>query len=140
MFRKIFNENNSDFYPFQVRNSENCHIVASYPRVSVSVTVQATLTEGKSNQIPFYPPTPSLESVFRCHFDISSPELYVYDVIWYINGNKVKRMNNVLYGNINTTVLRNSDWIEDYQMNMEVHEKSNILLTTRSNFGMNKLH
>jgi hypothetical protein len=64
--------------------------------------------------------TPSLLHVFRCNLDDDSDATYAYDVYWYINRNSVTFYKNIPYSNINTTVLRGSDWTHSYNMNMEV--------------------
>lgn len=97
------------------------YCIASYPKIEVFPTVQPDLIMGKSYNIPSYPPTPSLESVFKCNFTINAPESYVYDVTWYIEGSEVKRNKNVLYENINSTFLKNTDWVDSFKLNMKVH-------------------
>jgi hypothetical protein len=86
----------------------------------VSPTVESVLIDGPAYDIPNVESTPSLLPVFRCNFDDVSDGTYAYDVYWYINRNSVTFYKNIPYSNINTTVLRGSDWTHSYNMNMEV--------------------
>lgn len=96
-------------------------IVAIYPNTVVSLAVQAELLEGSSFQIPGYDPTPSLLPVFRCKFDGGLHETYIYDIVWYINGNITTSYANISKEGITNTLLKHTDWIDDYKMNMEVY-------------------
>ena len=86
----------------------------------VSPTVESVLIEGPTYQIPNVESTQSLLPVFRCNFDDVSDGTYAYDVYWYINGNSLTAYKNIAISNIDTTVLRGSDWTHSYTMNMEV--------------------
>ncbi|XP_052090373.1 von Willebrand factor D and EGF domain-containing protein-like isoform X3 [Mytilus californianus] len=95
---------------------------SNFPKEIVPVNVDAELIEGQSYPIPihgnqFYP---SLLPVFRCKFTEVSEVSYVYDVLWYINGVHVISHLNLPFENINSTVLRDTDWINKFKMNMEV--------------------
>lgn len=87
----------------------------------MSVEVKAVLTEGESFKIGNYEPTPSLIPIFKCEFDDKSIGTYGYDVYWYICAKHVKNSTNLLFEDIDdTVVLREADWIGKYKMNMEV--------------------
>lgn len=96
--------------------------IANFPNETVLVNVDAELIEGQSvplpgndNQSDF-----SLLPVFRCAFTDVSEGNYFYDVHWYINGVHVITHLNIPFSNINSTVLRETDWINTFKMNMEV--------------------
>ncbi|VDI79905.1 Hypothetical predicted protein [Mytilus galloprovincialis] len=93
---------------------------SSYPTTRVSVAVQTELLEGSSLPIPGYDPTPSLLPVFRCKFDIEPNGTYIYDIYWYINEFKITSYTNIPMKDINITLLKHTDWIDSYKMNMEV--------------------
>ncbi|CAG2209489.1 LRP4 [Mytilus edulis] len=95
-----------------------------------SFLVKPELVNGPSFAISGYDTTPSLLSVFRCYFDDISNGTYVYDVFWTINGNNVTSKLNVPFKNIDSTLLRDTDWVGLYTMNMEVHS-----LFTNCGFG-----
>jgi len=60
---------------------------------------------------------PRLEAVFRCDFaDVA----YSYDVYWYINEQSVITHKRIAYSNINQSLLRPTDWVRKFQMNMVV--------------------
>ncbi|CAC5411156.1 unnamed protein product [Mytilus coruscus] len=92
---------------------------SSYPLTHVPVAVQAELLEGRSFQIPGYDPTPSLLPVFRCKFDEGSNETCIYDIYWYMNGFKITSYTNIPMKDMNTILLKHTDWIDRYKMNME---------------------
>ncbi|CAG2192071.1 unnamed protein product [Mytilus edulis] len=93
---------------------------SSYPTTRVSVAVQTELLEGSSLPIPGYDPTPSLLPVFRCKFDEEPNGTYIYDIYWYINEFKITSYTNIPMKDINITLLKHTDWIDSYKMNMEV--------------------
>ncbi|CAC5411154.1 unnamed protein product [Mytilus coruscus] len=95
-------------------------IVVSYPKTTVDVAVQAELMQGSSFQIPGYDPIPGLLPVFRWKFDEGSNQTYIYDIFWYIHGFKITSYNNIPMKDINITLLKHTDWIDSYKMNMEV--------------------
>ena len=103
-------------------------ILASFPNRTVSPTVESVLIDGPTYQIPNAESTPSLLPVFRCNFDDVSDGTYAYDVYWYINGNSLTAYKNCAFSNIDTTVLRGSDWTHSYNMNMEVALFKNVHL------------
>lgn len=100
---------------------------ANFPKEFVPVIVKPELVKGPSFKIPGYDTTPSLLSVFRCYFEDISNGTYIYDVFWYINGNNVTSKLNVPFENIDSTLLRDTDWIGLYTMNMEVIFLSTVL-------------
>ncbi|CAG2244723.1 unnamed protein product [Mytilus edulis] len=53
-------------------------------------------------------------------FDDISNGSHVYDVFWKINGKNVTSKLNVPFENIDSTLLRDTDWVGLYTMNMEV--------------------
>ena len=77
--------------------------------------------DGPIHNIGSYGPSPSLEPVFKCRFNDVSNGTYVYDVYWYINGDNVTFFKNVLFSDINETVLRGTHWTDSYHLNMEVN-------------------
>ncbi|CAG2249638.1 unnamed protein product [Mytilus edulis] len=93
---------------------------SSYPTTLVTVAVQAELFEGLSLPIPGYDPTPSVLPVFRCKLDGVANETFIYDIYWYINGFKIKLYTNIAMKDMNSTLLKHTDWIDSYKMNMEV--------------------
>ncbi|CAC5371721.1 unnamed protein product [Mytilus coruscus] len=118
---------NRDMMPTSAPGYKHCGTInpiwlnANFPKEIVPVNVDAELIEGQSYPIPihgnqFYP---SLLPVFRCKFTEVSEGSYVYDVLWYINGVHVISHLNVPFPNINSTVLRDTDWINEFKMNME---------------------
>ncbi|CAC5390460.1 Low-density lipoprotein receptor-related protein 6 [Mytilus coruscus] len=92
---------------------------STFPNNTISPGVNALLVEGKIYGV-FPNPTPSLTPVFRCNFEDISNGSYVYDVYWYINGENITHHKNVLRNDINTTDLRDTDWIDRYKLNMDV--------------------
>ncbi|XP_076093421.1 uncharacterized protein LOC143064464 [Mytilus galloprovincialis] len=94
----------------------------NFPTEIVLVHVEAELIEEQNFQIPIYgnQSYSSLLPVFRCSFGDISEGNYVYDVDWYINGDIVKHHLNVPFSNINSTVLRDTDWTSQFKMNMEL--------------------
>ena len=103
-------------------------ILASFPNSTVSPTVESVLIEGPVYDIPNVESTPSLLPVFKCNVDDFLDGTYVYDVHWYINRNNVAKYKNILFSNIDKTVLRSSNWTHSYNMNMEVTILENIAL------------
>ncbi|XP_063442416.1 von Willebrand factor D and EGF domain-containing protein-like [Mytilus trossulus] len=94
---------------------------SNFPTPSVSVEVEALLTEGEIIQIPNLDPKPSLIPIFKCEFDDQSNGTYFYDVYWLICGNVIKKNTNLLFKDItNAIVLKETDWHGKYKMNMEV--------------------
>ncbi|XP_063442417.1 von Willebrand factor D and EGF domain-containing protein-like [Mytilus trossulus] len=94
---------------------------SNFPTNSISVEVEALLTEGEIFPIPNVDPTPSLIPIFKCVFEDQSNETYFYDVYWLICGNVIKNNNNLLFKNItDAIVLKEMDWHDKYKMNMEV--------------------
>ena len=63
---------------------------------------------------------PRLEAVFRCSFADVDDQAYSYDVYWYINEQSVVTHKAIAYNNINQSLLRPTDWVGQYQMNMMV--------------------
>ena len=63
---------------------------------------------------------PRLEAVFRCSFADVDGKAYSYDVYWYINEQSVVTHKGIAYNNINQSLLRPTDWVGQYQMNMVV--------------------
>ncbi|CAG2209697.1 unnamed protein product [Mytilus edulis] len=104
----------------------------NFPTEIVLVHIEAELIEEHNFQIPIHgnQSYSSLLPVFRCSFGDISEGSYVYDVDWYINGVIVKHHLNVPFSNINSTVLRDTDWTSQFKMNMEVHA-----LFTNCGFG-----
>ncbi|CAC5419093.1 unnamed protein product [Mytilus coruscus] len=101
-------ESESGYYP-------GC--ASSFPNETLIPEVQPFLKENITYQEQT---SPSLRTIFRCKFeDISNGE-YVYDVYWYINGNNVSVHLNIPYSNINTTDLLDTEWEDQYNMNMKV--------------------
>ncbi|XP_071172639.1 von Willebrand factor D and EGF domain-containing protein-like [Mytilus edulis] len=111
---------------------------SNFPKEIVPVNVAAVLIEGQSYSIPIHGNQyyPSLLPVFRCNFTDASEGSYVYDVLWYINGVHVISHFNVPFSNINTTDLRDTDWINQFKMNMEVKCAIRIRYTTNSVPGL----
>ncbi|CAG2226665.1 unnamed protein product [Mytilus edulis] len=101
---------------FYVYNLKNTSKDSAY--CFVSPKVEPLLINGPTFNIPNYSPTPSLLPVFRCRFNDIANGTYVYDVYWYINGHNVTMFKNIEFHDINITFLRTSDWINEYQMNM----------------------
>ncbi|CAC5371719.1 unnamed protein product [Mytilus coruscus] len=104
---------------------------SSFPKEIVPVNVEADLIDEKhfpvkNNQryqdVPVHgnQSYSSLLPIFRCNFTDVSEGSYVYDVHWYINEVHVISHLNVPFSNINYTVLRDTDWINIFKMNMEV--------------------
>ena len=61
---------------------------------------------------------PRLEAVFRCSF--ADSQAYSYDVYWYINQQSVVTHRRLAYNNIDQSLLRPTDWVGQYHMNMVV--------------------
>lgn len=59
----------------------------------------------------------SKKSFFECSFD-DSP--FYFDIIWYINGEELRRTKNVEYGDLSTTRLLPEHWVHQYNLNMVV--------------------
>ncbi|CAG2226577.1 unnamed protein product [Mytilus edulis] len=94
----------------------------NFPKDRTSVEVKAVLTEDASFKIGDNDPTPSLIPIFKCEFEDKSNgiHIYSYDVYWYICANIVKKSSNLLFKNIHdAVVLKQSDWIGKYHMNMQ---------------------
>ncbi|XP_063442414.1 uncharacterized protein LOC134722722 [Mytilus trossulus] len=97
---------------------------SNFPTDTMSVEVKAVLTEGESFKIGNYDPTPSLIPIFKCEFEDISNGTYGYDVYWYICANEVKNSTNLLFKDIDeAVVLRETDWIGKYRMNMQIRCK-----------------
>ncbi|VDI15181.1 Hypothetical predicted protein [Mytilus galloprovincialis] len=62
---------------------------------------------------------PSLEPVFRCQF-VELPDIFSYDVVWFINDDLVVDFKNITYANIQTTLLKPSHWTSIYRLNILV--------------------
>lgn len=108
---------------FQINLKQNpSPLIDNFPTEIVLVHVEAELIEEQNFQLPIYgnQSYSSLLPVFRCSFGDISEGNYVYDVDWYINGDIVKHHLNVPFSNINSTVLRDTDWTSQFKMNMEV--------------------
>ncbi|XP_071168610.1 von Willebrand factor D and EGF domain-containing protein-like [Mytilus edulis] len=91
-----------------------------YPSSSVP-SVESALIDGQIYPIPNLEPTPSLQPVFRCVVDDTWYGNYTMDIKWSINGDDIITYTNVSFTDINvTTILRDTDWIDTHQMNMEV--------------------
>lgn len=88
------------------------------PELTVFPTVNAGLVE-EAADIPFFNYT-SRKSYFECEFNQSNVSLYYFDIIWYINGNEVRRTTNVRYANLSTTRLLPEHWVHQYNLNMVV--------------------
>ncbi|CAC5375043.1 unnamed protein product [Mytilus coruscus] len=94
---------------------------SNFPTDSISVEVQALLTEGEIFPVPNLDPTPSLFPVFKCVFEDQSNGTYAYDIYWLICGNIIKNNTNLLFKDItDAIVLKEMDWHGKYKMNMEV--------------------
>ncbi|VDI39774.1 Hypothetical predicted protein [Mytilus galloprovincialis] len=94
---------------------------SNFPNDTMSVEVKAVLTEGESFKIGNYDQTPSLIPIFKCEFEDKSNGTYGYDVYWYICANVVKNSTNLLFKDIDeAVVLRETDWIGKYRMNMQI--------------------
>ncbi|OPL22093.1 hypothetical protein AM593_09641, partial [Mytilus galloprovincialis] len=108
--------------PFWLNGSGPVHCPpTNFPTASVSVEVEALLTEGEIIPIPILEPKPSLIPIFKCEFDDQSNGTYAYDVYWLICGNVIKNNKNLLFKDIaNAIVLKETDWHDKYKMNMEV--------------------
>jgi hypothetical protein len=63
---------------------------------------------------------PRLEAIFRCSFADVDGQAYSYDVYWYINEHSVVTHKRLAYSNIDQSLLRPTDWVGQYQMNMVV--------------------
>ncbi|CAG2254197.1 unnamed protein product [Mytilus edulis] len=61
----------------------------------------------------------SLRTTFKCKFEDVSNGEYVYDVYWYINDNSVTVHHNIPFHSIDTTDLLDSEWADQYNMNMK---------------------
>ncbi|CAC5367711.1 unnamed protein product [Mytilus coruscus] len=93
---------------------------SSFPNETFHVEVVSELIQHRSFPIPGYDPTPSLVPVFRCKFDDVSNSSFLYDIHWFINGDNVTRHLNMAFEDINSTILRDTDWNKLYNMNMMV--------------------
>lgn len=116
------------------------HIVVSSPQTAVHVAVEAKLTEGSSFQIHGYNSTPSLLPVFKCNFAEGTNRTYVYDIFWYINEYKIRSYYNILMEDVNTKLLRHTDWIDSFKMNMEVCVPFSMALNNFRYKGFSMLH
>lgn len=95
--------------------------LANYPTDTVTVEVEALLTEGEIIPIPIVDPKPSLIPIFKCQFEDQSNGSYAYDVYWLICGNVIKYNTNLMFKDIaDAIVLKETDWHDRYKMNMEV--------------------
>jgi hypothetical protein len=79
--------------------------------------VKAELAEGVTLRTDL---GPILEAVFRCSFADVDGQSYSYDVYWYINEQSVVIHRRLAYNNIDQSLLRPTDWVGQYQMNMVV--------------------
>ncbi|XP_071174260.1 von Willebrand factor D and EGF domain-containing protein-like [Mytilus edulis] len=94
---------------------------SNYPTNTVTVEVEALLTEGEIVPIPVVDPTPSLIPIFKCQFEDKSNGSYAYDVYWLICGNVIKYNTNLLFKDItDAIILKETDWHDKHKMNMEV--------------------
>lgn len=64
--------------------------------------------------------TINVEPVFKCNFDGTKDNNYLYDILWTINGDEVKMFKNVSLPDIHSTWLRPAHWVGSYHMNMYV--------------------
>lgn len=87
------------------------------PAITVSPVVNADL-EVTSSQIPRL--GSSKKSYFECTFNKPSMSPYYFDIIWYINGNEVRRARSVTYEELSTTRLLPEHWVHQYNLNMVV--------------------
>ena len=55
----------------------------------------------------------SLEAVFRCSFADVDGQSYSYDVYWYINEQSVVIHRRLTCNNIEQSLLRPADWVEN---------------------------
>ncbi|VDI62118.1 Hypothetical predicted protein, partial [Mytilus galloprovincialis] len=85
------------------------------PNESFSPIVQAELAEGAILQTFL---GPSLEPVFRCVFNAIMGKPYAYDIYWLIDNQSIIVNKRIPNSNINETLLRPKDWINDYKLNM----------------------
>ncbi|XP_056020810.1 von Willebrand factor D and EGF domain-containing protein-like [Ostrea edulis] len=88
------------------------------PSIPVSPTVIADLATGPA--ILPDPFGPSVLSFFECYFDSPSISPCYFDIAWYINGDTVRGLKNVEYGNLSTTRLLPEHWNDQYHLNMVV--------------------
>lgn len=95
------------------------------PEETFSPVVQAELAEGNTSNPVL---GASLEPVFRCEFEFVIDTTYAYDVYWFINNQLVIVHKRIPESNINDTLLRPEDWVNDYTMNMLVRSKM-VLMT-----------
>ncbi|XP_076089816.1 oncoprotein-induced transcript 3 protein-like [Mytilus galloprovincialis] len=84
----------------------------SFPNETVIPEVQSFLKENMTSH--------SLRTTFKCKFEDVSNGEYVYDVYWYINDNSVTVHHNIPFHSIDTTDLLDSEWADQYNMNMKV--------------------
>lgn len=87
------------------------------PQLTVFPAVNARLVE-EAAVIPTFNYT--RKSFFECEFNQSNPYPYYFDIIWYINGNEVRRTTNVEYADLSTTRLLPEHWVHLYNLNMVV--------------------
>lgn len=87
------------------------------PHLTVFPEVTAGLVEEVA-EIPILNLT--RKSYFECDFNQSNAGQYYFDIIWYINGNEVRRTTNVKYENLSTTRLLPKHWVHQYNLNMVV--------------------
>lgn len=85
------------------------------PQLTVFPAVNAGLVE-ETADIPFFNYT--RKSYFECEFNQSNAYPYYFDIIWYINGNEVRRTTNVRYADLSTTRLLPEHWVHQYNLNM----------------------
>ncbi|XP_056022076.1 uncharacterized protein LOC125649695 [Ostrea edulis] len=88
------------------------------PSIPVFPTVIADLATGPA--ILPDPFGPSVSSFFECYFDSPSISPCYFDIAWYINGDAVRGLKNVEYGNLSTTRLLPEHWNDRYHFNMVV--------------------
>lgn len=62
----------------------------------------------------------SKESYFECTFDKPRLTPYHFDIIWYINGNEVRKTENLTYEQLSTARLLPKHWVHQYNLNMVV--------------------
>lgn len=94
--------------------------IGEVPNESFSPIVQAELAEGAILQTFL---GPSLEPVFRCVFNAIMGKPYAYDIYWLIDNQSIIVNKRIPNSNINETLLRPKDWINDYKLNMMVSQK-----------------
>ncbi|XP_052101114.1 von Willebrand factor D and EGF domain-containing protein-like isoform X2 [Mytilus californianus] len=89
---------------------------SSFPTEIVTPYVNASLTQGQSETGS----SSGLVPIFECKFDDIPNGTYVYDIFWFINGINVTEHKNIPFDNLESTVLKDSEWTNIFTMNMEV--------------------